>query len=155
LGWDWWNVERLAQGLAADCPTTNISGARDYDSNPLLIWHPQPAADWRQIVNALPNGKQKQTLKDHDAHIEALVSNKKHKSASDDYSTGGHHWPTKAVPSRRPTRSPYYGPVTEVNGRLRRRPYDFRTATERGDVVDVVDHFDAMNREDGFCFTES
>jgi hypothetical protein len=121
----------------------------------MLIRHPQPAADWQQTVNALPNSKLKTRLADQNAAIEGLVSDKKHKSASDDYFSGGHHWKSRAVARRLKTRGPYYGPVHEVNGRLCRRPYS-RTA-ERDAVPDVVDRLedDAMTREDRFYFAES
>ena len=185
--WGYWgDATKLPDGLADGYlqPDTfpAYNGARDYDSDPILIWHPQAPADWHQLINALPDGRQKTKLEDKNADIEQLVSDKKHKSASYDYFSGRHRWTSKAAPPRRPSawRS-YYGPVREVNGKPHQRRYErivvpdasnsywnlspkqmrskvvFSAAAERDYAVpDVVDQFeDAMTRDDGFCFAES
>jgi hypothetical protein len=187
--WGYWgDATKLPQGLADGYlqPDTfpAYNGARDYDSDPILIWHPQAPANWRQLINALPDGRQKTKLKDKNADIEQRVSDKRHKSARYDYFSGGHCWTSKAVPPARPNRrppgirSPYFcGPIIEINGKIypravvhpplpaaitsrspscRRSIGGAANDAEPDDVDDVVDRIEiTQTREDGFCFSES
>lgn len=168
----WGDATKLPQGLADGYLQPNISpayrGAVDYESDPMLIWHPQLPADWRQLIQALPDGRQKTKLKDKDAEIERLVSDQKHRSESRDYFGGYHDWKSKAVPPARPNRrppgirSPYFcGPVIEIGDKLYPRAVGARQRVVVGgdaelDVGDVVDRIEiTQNREDRFCFPES
>ena len=103
----YWGNTKLPQGLADGYLQPDIfpayNGARDYDSDPVLIWHPQLPADWGQLIDALPEGTQKTKLQDKNAEIEWHL-NKNHKSASYDYLSGGHR-KSKAVPPPAPCRT--------------------------------------------------
>jgi hypothetical protein len=130
--WGYWgDATKLAQGLADGYLQPDIfaayNGARDY-SDPILIWHPQAPADWQQLINALPDGKQKTKLKDKNADIEQRVSDKKHKSARYDYFSGGWRWTSKAVSPPRACRSGL-DPRGYAFGREWRSKYDWGTLT--------------------------
>jgi hypothetical protein len=150
----------------------NYRGERDYDSDPdgaVIIAHPQQAADWRRLIDALPDGAPKSKLKDKNTDIEQLLSDSKHQSAVANYFSGGQRWTSEAVKRRSSARrsvsvgSLYFcGPVTEIDGKLYpravgARPRIIDDADAEPDVVrDIVDVLDdAMNREDDFCFSES
>jgi hypothetical protein len=144
----------------------NYKGERDYDSDPdgvLIIAHPQQAADWWGLIDALPDGAPKSKLKDKNTDIEQLLSDSKHKSAVADYFSGGQRWTSKAVKPARASarrsvsiRSPdFCGPVIEIGDKLYPRAVD-NVAEPDNVVPDVVDQWDdAMTREDAFCFAES
>jgi hypothetical protein len=188
--WGYWGdtTTKLPPGLAEDYETARLAGARsewragrhrtvlksgvnyigerDYDSDPdgvLLIKYPQPAADWRRLISALPKGPQKSKLQDKNADIAQLLSDFNHQSDRDNYLRGDHRWTSKAVPPARPNRRPpgirspnFCGPIIEINGKIYPRAVVHPPLPTAIDVVDVVDRIEiSQTREDGFCFSES
>jgi hypothetical protein len=88
-------------------PTRIPLGERDYDSNPgvVIIRHYQRPADWRQIINALPNDDhRKSKLRDINANIARVLSGT-HRSFAASYLRGDHHWTSEPVSPPSPCRS--------------------------------------------------
>jgi hypothetical protein len=167
----WGPAVQLPQGLAdgyldegddarARAPAAYL-GARHYDSNGILIWHPQPPVDWSLLptLTLSPKAVPEMPLQSRLAARHAIIS--------------GQYDPSAAPPAPAGRRL-YFGPVRKGRRRPRRYERDHSavaTSTSfwnlpakrmRGfsaaasDVPDVVDRFeDAMTREDGFCFSES